>query len=67
MREYKRLTTKCEVGIMEGFAITQDGMLILIDECGRYTYCPDNRFKVVAESELKINSVGECGYTTELS
>lgn len=38
---------------MEGFAITQDGMLILLDECGRYTYCPDNRFKVVAESELK--------------
>ena len=38
---------------MDGFAITQDGMLILLDECGRYTYCPDNRFKVVAESELK--------------
>ena len=38
---------------MEGFAITQDGMLILLDECGRYTYCPDNMFKVVAESELK--------------
>lgn len=38
---------------MEGFAITQDGRLILLDECGRYTYCPDNRFKVVAESGLK--------------
>ena len=38
---------------MEGFAITQDGMLILLDECGRYTYCPDNRFKVVAEARLK--------------
>ena len=38
---------------MDGFAITQDGMLILLDECGRYTYCPDNRFKVVAESELE--------------
>ena len=38
---------------MEGFAITQDGMLILLDECGKYTYCPDNRFKVVAESELE--------------
>ena len=38
---------------MEGFAITQDGMLILLDECGKYTYCPDNRFEVVAESELK--------------
>ena len=38
---------------MEGFAITQDRMLILLDECGRYTYCPDNRFKVVAEARLK--------------
>ena len=38
---------------MEGFAITQDGMLILLDECGRYTYCPDNRFKVVAEARPK--------------
>ena len=38
---------------MEGFAITQDGVLILLDECGRYTYCPDNRFKVVAETRLK--------------
>ena len=120
MREYKRLTTKCEVGIgltetsgnivndyekvvnrlaelehkiengtlvefpfcvfdkkknkeadcykialkedwakclcycdMNGFAITQDEMLILLDECGRYTYCPDNSFKVVAEARLK--------------
>ena len=38
---------------MNGFAIAQDGMLILLDECGRYTYCPDNRFKVVAEARLK--------------
>lgn len=38
---------------MEGFAITQDGMLILLDECGKYTDCPDNRFKVVAESKIE--------------
>lgn len=38
---------------MEGFAITQDGMLILLDECGKYTYCPDNRFKVVAEAWIE--------------
>ena len=38
---------------MEGFAITQDGILILLDECGRFTYCPDNRFKVVSEARLK--------------
>lgn len=38
---------------MDGFAITQDGKLILLDECSRYTYCPDNRFKVVSEARLK--------------
>ena len=38
---------------MNGFAIAEDGMLILLDECGRYTYCRDNRFKVVAEARLK--------------
>ena len=38
---------------MDGFAIAQDGMLILLDECGKYTYCPENRFKVVAEAQLK--------------
>ena len=38
---------------MEGFAITQDGTLILLDECSMYTYCPDNRFKVVSEALLK--------------
>lgn len=38
---------------MDGFAITQDGILVLLDECGRYTYCPDNRFKVGSEARLK--------------
>ena len=42
---------------MEGFAITQDGMLILLDECGRYTYCPDNRFKVVSKSKLNLKGI----------
>lgn len=32
---------------MEGFAITQDGYLILLDECGKYEYCPVDRFDVV--------------------
>ena len=31
---------------IEGFAITEDGSLILIDECGRYAYCPSDRFTV---------------------
>ena len=32
---------------MEGFAIEEDGSLILVDECGRYEYCPIGRFEVV--------------------
>jgi hypothetical protein len=31
---------------MEGFAIEEDGTLMLVDECGRYAYCPLGRFKV---------------------
>ena len=36
---------------MEGFAIEEDGTLILLDECGRHAYCPDGRFTVVWEEE----------------
>lgn len=32
---------------MEGFAITQDGHLILLDECGKYEFCPEDRFEVI--------------------
>ena len=32
---------------MEGFAIEEDGSLILIDECGKFEYCPVGRFEVV--------------------
>lgn len=32
---------------MEGFAIEEDGTLILADECGRLAYTPIGRFKVV--------------------
>ena len=31
---------------MEAFAIEEDGTLILLDECGRYAYCPEGRFEV---------------------
>ena len=34
---------------MEGFAILEDGTLILIDECGRVTYCPEGRFQIVPD------------------
>ena len=31
---------------MEGFAIGQDGSLLLLDECGSYAWCPEDRFEV---------------------
>jgi hypothetical protein len=34
---------------MEGFALLQDGTLILVDECGRFEYCPADRFEIVFE------------------
>ena len=40
---------------IEGFAIMQDGNLILLDECGNYEYCPSERFKVVFYEERKQN------------
>ena len=38
---------------MDGFAIEQDGTLILIDECGQLAYCPSGRFEICTESRLK--------------
>lgn len=32
---------------MEGFAIEEDGTLLLLDECNSMAYCPEGRFKVV--------------------
>lgn len=31
---------------MDGFAISEDGSLILMDECGNQRICPSNRFIV---------------------
>lgn len=31
---------------MEDFAILEDGTLLLLDECGKYEYCPEGRFVV---------------------
>lgn len=36
---------------MEGFAITEDGNLVLMDECGNVVYCNTERFKVVFEDD----------------
>jgi len=37
---------------MESFAIAEDGSLLLCDECGKFTYCPPNRFRV--ELDLSV-------------
>lgn len=34
---------------IEGFAMLEDGNLILADECGNFAYCPEGRFKVALE------------------
>ncbi len=36
---------------MEGFAIEEDGSLVLLDECGGVAYCPDGRFTIVFDEE----------------
>ena len=36
---------------MEGFAILEDGSLILCDECGKFVYCDTERFKIVFEED----------------
>ena len=35
---------------MQGFALEEDGTLILLDECGGHKYCPAERFTVVVDS-----------------
>ena len=32
---------------MEGFALEEDGTLLLLDECGKFAYCPPGRFRVI--------------------
>ena len=34
---------------MDGFAVGEDGLLTLLDECGNYASPPIDRFRVVAE------------------
>lgn len=32
---------------IDGFAIMEDGTLMLLDECGNYAYCPKGMFKII--------------------
>ena len=37
---------------MEGFAIEEDGSLLLMDECDNSRYCPQDRFEIVWLNDL---------------
>lgn len=39
---------------IEGFAVEEDGTLILMDECGKFEYCPVDRFRVVPDETERI-------------
>ena len=38
---------------MEGFALMEDGSLILLDECGQFRYCDADRFKIIISHMMK--------------
>lgn len=38
---------------MDGVAVTQDGALLILDECGRFEYCPSDRFEIISENSAK--------------
>lgn len=40
---------------MEGFSVNEDGQLILSDECGKFVYCPSDRFTVVFEDSIVLS------------
>lgn len=44
---------------MEGFAVTEDGQLILMDECGQYVFAPLRRF-LVKWNHADCKGLGVC-------
>ena len=40
---------------MEGFAILEDGNLVLLDECGKWEYCPSDRFEIIPEGSVVLS------------
>lgn len=42
---------------LEGFALLENGSLVLLDECGNFEYCPDGRFTVVFEESKYIKDL----------
>lgn len=46
--DWAKCLVYCDI---EGFALTEDGVLVLMDECGNVAYCPDDRFEIAFEKE----------------
>ena len=40
---------------MQGFAISDDGNLVLLDECGKFEYCPSERFSIKFEDSVVLS------------
>jgi hypothetical protein len=45
---------------MEGFAILENGSLVLLDECGNCAYCPSGRFAIIPENAVVIPKEISC-------
>jgi hypothetical protein len=46
--EWAKHLIYCDI---DTFAITEDGGLILLDDCGNCVFCPADRFKVIFDKE----------------
>lgn len=46
--EWAKHLCYCDI---EGFAVEEDGTLVLLDECGKVAYCPEGRFRIIPEPQ----------------
>lgn len=46
--EWAKRLCYCDI---EGFAVEEDGTLVLLDECGKVAYCPEGRFRIIPEPQ----------------
>ena len=44
---------------MQGFALLENGSLVLLDECGKYEYCPSDRFTIIPENAVVLTKEQE--------
>ena len=41
---------------IDQFALTEDGKLMLLDDCGGRAYCPEDRFAVIIEDRRMLSA-----------